>query len=132
MLTTTYEKEFLLQITMPDKKQSEVTQKVKASQSVSIIAGENGEVYWYDNPSAPNLIKSDYSPRGIRQMLLEKKQEVDTLIVLIKPMNSSRFENVIDLMDEVNITKVPVSAIAAISETELDLVQDFNKNNNGR
>jgi hypothetical protein len=46
------------------------------------------------------------------------------MMVIIKPAEHSVYENLVDALDEVNITKVPSYAIAAISAKDIDLLKE--------
>src|SRR5437762_12552270 len=59
MLTTTFSKKASMQITMPKKTNDNETQKIKPSQSITVILGEKDKVYWYDDPKALELRKTD-------------------------------------------------------------------------
>ncbi|HUH46823.1 MAG TPA: hypothetical protein VLZ54_06700 [Arenibacter sp.] len=68
-----------------------------------------------------NIIKD-----GIRKVLQEKKAAIPKLVVLIKPMEESKYKNVVDIFDEMNISEVPTYALVAISQHELGLIGDAN------
>jgi len=128
MLTTTFSKKFSMQITMPDKNKQNLTQKVKPSRAITVIVGENDKIYWFDDPIKKTLNPTDYSDKGIRKVLLDKQKVVDSLIVVIKPLSTSKYKNIVDLMDEINITNTPVSAIVEVTPQDEKLVKDFEVN----
>ena len=130
MLTTTFSKKFSMQITMPDKTKDNKTQKIKKSQSVTVILGEGDKIYWYDDPEQPQVNQTDYSPKGIRKVLLNKQKTIDSLIVVVKPMTTSKYKNLVDVMDEINITKTPISAIVDITKEDEELVKGYKQNMN--
>jgi hypothetical protein len=82
-------------------------------------------VYWYDDPAEPVVNQTDYSSKGIRKVLNEKRQTIDSLIVVIKPMATSKYQNLVDIMDEINITGTPISAIVEITKEDEQLVKDY-------
>src|SRR5690606_4795387 len=84
MLTTTFSKKHAMAINMPKKTEDNQKQKVKESQSITVILGEKDKIYWYDNPKDPVVNESNFSESGgIRDLLLTKNKEVDSLIVVI-------------------------------------------------
>ena len=125
MLTTTFSKKFTMQVTMPDKNKENITQKVKPSKSITVILGEKDRIYWYDDPKNVELRQTDYSEKGIRSVLTKKQETIDSLIVVIKPMTTSKYKNIVDVMDEINITKTPISAIVDITPEDEKLVKDY-------
>lgn len=78
MLTTTLIKPQTMEISMPAKenvKEKDMT-KVKASKAITIILGKNNKVFYYfgtrENNIDPKVEESNFSPDGIRQMLLQR------------------------------------------------------------
>ncbi|MDP4115562.1 MAG: biopolymer transporter ExbD [Bacteroidota bacterium] len=126
MLTTTFSKPQTMEINMPikdDTVKEEEKQAVKATHAMSIIADENNLVYVYMGIDDPNPIKTDYSANGIRKILYEKVREVDNLTVLIKPTDKSTYKNVVDLLDEMNITKVKRYALVPVEPHDMDIIK---------
>jgi biopolymer transport protein ExbD len=123
MLTTTFNKKHAMQITIPAK--SKEKQKVKMSESVTLILGEKDRIYWYDDPKKPELKQTDFSANGIREMLLKKNDQVDSLIVVVKPMQTSKYKNLVDVMDEIKITQTKISAIVDITKEDEELVKGY-------
>lgn len=82
MLCTTLSKPQTMEISMPSKDQvTEAEQnKVKASEAVTIILGENNRVFYYlGEPQYENyesLIESSYEADGIRALLMNRNKEV--------------------------------------------------------
>ena len=79
MFCTTLSKPQVMDIAMPtdDKDlQDEEKTKIKESKAITLILGEKGKVYYYTG--MPNyedyttLKETDYSPEGLRQLLLER------------------------------------------------------------
>ncbi|MBY0426382.1 MAG: hypothetical protein K2Q22_12145, partial [Cytophagales bacterium] len=54
---------------------------------------------------------------------LDKSREIDGLIVLIKPMERSRYKNMVDILDEMAITSQQRYSLVDISEADLALAQ---------
>ena len=131
MLTTTFSKKHAMSINMPDKTDKQEKQKVKQSQSITLILGQDDKIYWYDDPKKPIVNETNFSENGgIRDLLITRNKAVDSLIVIIKPMNTSRYKNIVDLMDEINITKTPISAIVDITKEDEELVKKYGTNLN--
>ena len=66
--------------------------------------------------------------KGLRAAIIENGKRVlaatgKSMIVLIKPTEHSVYANLVDALDEVNITKVPTYAIVDISKTDIDLLK---------
>jgi biopolymer transport protein ExbD len=79
MLTTSMIKQQTMEITMPsDKKVTEENQTVaKASQAVTLLLAKSNKVFYYFGQAEnAQIIETDYSATGLRQILLEKNYEI--------------------------------------------------------
>ena len=128
ILTTTFAKPQTMEINMPVKpKDIEEQQKLKASNALTLLLGENDKVYWYaglpDAPAAPGVQVSDYSANGVRKILLDPtRRNNKSLVVLIKPMKEARYKNMVDVLDEMNITETNKYAIVEVDPRDIALV----------
>ncbi|HNR21011.1 MAG TPA: biopolymer transporter ExbD [Bacteroidia bacterium] len=74
MLTTTFSKPKTMEINMPVKPENEKDPQ-KINNAVTAILSDKHSVYWYYgefNPELTQLTKTDFSPEGIRKVLLDK------------------------------------------------------------
>jgi hypothetical protein len=116
-----------MEINMPVKTDKEEEQsKLKASNALTLLLGENDKIYWYaglpDAPAAPGVQVTDFSAKGVRKILLDRKSN-EKLTVLIKPMKESRYKNMVDVLDEMNITDLNKYAIVDVDPRDLELVK---------
>ena len=80
MLTTAFTKAKVMEIVLPEKIQNNEQQegpKIVASRTVNIILGPDDIVFMYpgrveDYNNLPPLTRTDFSPSGIRKLLLER------------------------------------------------------------
>ncbi|NLA48071.1 MAG: biopolymer transporter ExbD [Bacteroidales bacterium] len=84
MLTTSMSKPKVMDITLPDRvtdPEKQQAPKISASRTLNIVLGPDDRVFWYpgavkpeeyNNP--PPLMETDFSPDGIRQLLLERNR----------------------------------------------------------
>lgn len=127
MLTTTFNKPNVMQLTMPVKEKDKTQQsEIKASNAFTILMGEANKVYFYDGLLSeevkPELKLSSYSADGIRKELLSRRRNPD-LVVLIKPDDKSNYQNMVDILDEMNITDQKKYALVDISKADLELIK---------
>jgi biopolymer transport protein ExbD len=132
MLTTTFSKPQTMEINMPVKpKGTEVVEDnqnaVKASKALTILLGEDNKIFYYSGVPSKDITPdlTDYSAEGIRKVLLEKNKEVNGLVVLIKPTDSSSYKNVVDILDEMNITNIKRYALVDVAPIDLDLIKNL-------
>lgn len=131
MLTTSLNKPQSMDLGMPEKdpKNPPPPVLVDERRTMTILLGENDEVKNYmgllEKPiEAPKTIS--YGKEGIRQDILSRVQSVPTvtgdpkkgLIVIIKPSKKSTYKNLVDILDEMAICKVPTYAIVDITKEE--------------
>lgn len=83
MLTTAFSKPKIMEIVLPEKikkdKEKEEAPKIAKSRTLNIILGPENKVLWYtgavDDPkNPPPLQVTDFSPTGIRALLLERNR----------------------------------------------------------
>lgn len=155
MLTTTFGKPKTMEINMPVKPENE-DQQTLVNNAITILLTGDDKIYWYFGELKPEttLTPTNYSPEGLRKLLLEKNQyafdkikqlreqalknniadstlkrlEVETkgekkaLMVLVKADDKAIYKNVVDVLDELNITMVGKYAIVDMGQQEYDLM----------
>jgi biopolymer transport protein ExbD len=133
MLTTTFAKPNVMQLTMPVKKTDDVEDtKIKASQAMTILLGKDNKAYYYFGLNTPNdktvpkpeLKVTNYSADGIRKVLLERQRQSPEPIILIKPTEDAKYKNMVDILDEMNITNQKKYALVKVFKDDLDLIKE--------
>ena len=118
ILTTTFLKPSIISLTMPEPAEDPARlPMLKEKNAFSLVLAEDNKIYWWiglDAPASP----TNYSRDGIRKILLEESKANPDLMILIKPMEKSRYENMVDILDEVEITKIERYAIVKVSEDD--------------
>jgi len=68
-----------------------------------------------------------YNKNGLRQALLAEAEKIRQLrkpmIVVVKPAEHSVYSNLVNTIDELNITHVPIYAVADITVKDIDLLK---------
>ncbi len=151
MLTTSLSKPQSMDLGLPDKEKNPLIKdqdiKVDQKRTMTIIMGKDNQLRWFhgliDKPEANGAPTSAvYGREGIRKEILKRVvsvnayckatmknyKEGDGLIVIIKPSKKSTYRNLVDVLDEMAICKVPTYAIVNdISPDEQKLVDEMNK-----
>ncbi len=144
MLTTSLSKPQSMDLGLPDKNPDPIENKiVKTDQrrTVTVILGANDKIKWFhglldapEKDGAPATI--GYGSDGIRKELLKRVKSIPEvvgdpkkgLIVIIKPTKKSTYKNLVDILDEMAICKVPTYAIVNdFSPAENKLADEINK-----
>ena len=126
MLTTTFSKPQTMEVRMPVKPEAtdeEQDQAVKESKAVTVVLGPENEIYWFQGISDPDVQTSEYGEKGIREVLTQLNATIPGMVVLIKPMDTSTFENLVDVLDEMTVTGVKRYAIVDPEPRDLELIQ---------
>jgi biopolymer transport protein ExbD len=127
MLTTTFNKPQTMEITMPEKPKAEdKLPEVNEKKVVTLVLGANDKIYWYHGITDPKIEVTDFSPNGIRKVLLTQNSQIPGMILLIKPSPESRYKNMVDILDEMNITNMQRYALVKITETDKELIKESN------
>lgn len=144
MLTTSLSKPKSMDLGLPDKqdeKKDDVIIKTDQRRTVTVILGANDQIKWFHGLlEAPEVNgkpqTTGYGKEGIRKVLLSRVASVPQvtgdkdkgLIVIIKPTKKSTYKNLVDILDEMAICKVPTNAIVNdFSPEENKLADELNK-----
>lgn len=122
ILTTTFNKKRIMELTMPEPVEDpSKLQLLKAKNAFNVVLAEDNKIYWWIG-FAESAQVTNYSDKGIRKILLEERKANPDLMVLIKPMEKSRYANVVDILDEVEITDITRYAIVELTEEDKDRI----------
>jgi biopolymer transport protein ExbD len=130
MLTTTFAKSRAMQLTMPVADDVH-PHEVPSSSAMTIVLGKQHRVHYYfglNNPAdptvvAPKLYTTDFGPQGIRHALLTRNRQQPAPIILIKPSAQADYQDMIDILDEMNITNSKKYALVKITPPDTKLLQ---------
>jgi len=127
VMTTTLNKPQTMEITMPEKPKKEDKQPVVNEKRVlTLVLAGNNKVYWYLGITDPKVELSDFSNDGIRKVLLQQNAQIKEMVVLIKPSDESKYKNVVDILDEMNISNIARYALVDITPVDKELIKDSN------
>ena len=144
MLTTSLSKPQSMDLGLPDKEKNPEDKtdiKVDQRRTMTIIMGDNDKIKWFHGlleAPEPGGTPTDaqYGRNGLRKEILKRVASVPQvtgdkdkgLIVIIKPSKKSTYRNLVDVLDEMAICKVPTYAIVnEITDEEMKLVDEMNK-----
>ena len=143
MLTTSLSKPQSMDLGLPDKDEKDKPEKdIKVDQrrTMTVIMGDNDKIKWFHGlleAPEPNGKPTDaqYGRNGLRKEILSRVASVPQvtgdkdkgLIVIIKPSKKSTYRNLVDVLDEMAICKVPTYAIVNdITPEEQKLIDEMN------
>ena len=125
VMTTTLNKPQTMEITMPEKPKVEDKQPlVNEKRVLTLVLGGENKVYWYLGITDPKVELSNFSNDGIRKVLLQQNAQIKEMVVLIKPSDQSKYKNVVDILDEMNISNIARFALVDITPVDKELIKD--------
>jgi biopolymer transport protein ExbD len=130
VFTTTMSKPTAMNMNEPKDDKPEDQMKVKESAVMTILLGKKDQVYYYHGnltaENATEIFKST-SFKDIRQIILDKKKAVpdgdkpkSDLMYIIKADKESKFKNAIDILDEMQINKIPTGHYAEVDINDVE------------
>lgn len=136
MLTTTLNKPNAMELNMP-KKSDIPEEKIKINEELllNIILDKDDAVWWYEGMTASDLKKTVFAnEKGIRDIIYWKQKKLakqygskDTMICLIKTTDEANYKNMVDALDEMDITGVKRYAMQDLQLPELEAIKNGGK-----
>lgn len=144
MLATSMSKPTSMTLSVPHKEKDEArkdTEPLKASKVLTIFLGKNNEVYLLDgvaadDEKAPSALQTVSYGTDLREGIFKSKQRVNAsfppeedgsepFVVVLKPTPVSNYKNLVDVLDEMAITKTKRYALVDfLTESETKLLGD--------
>lgn len=130
MYTTTMIKPKVMDINMPvPGKASEIPEE----STITLIQSSGHLTFMYKGTSLQDM--QILHPKDIRTVIIHEQQQVRNLPatfsdaahklhVIIKPDNKSTYEDLVNLLDEMNINKIPYYSIADIAAEEQNILTE--------
>lgn len=140
ILTTTLATPQAMVVNKPpknDEKKEEDNIKVVEEKVMTIILGEKDKVHWFVGITDPDINTSTFDDDGIRAKIMEhlnkpgkqrcppgaKADEIKASgcwdpIFVIKANKTARYENLVDIMDEMAILQVPKYAYTELTSVD--------------
>jgi biopolymer transport protein ExbD len=122
LLTTTFNKPKTMEVNMPDKVDDETQQtKINERDILNLVLAEDDKIFWWVGLEPP-ISETNYSKDGVRKVVLEHTRANPKMMVLIKPKDESRYENMVNILDEMNITDTKRYAIVEYSPDDKAII----------
>lgn len=151
IFTTTMSKPKTMEINMPTDEITEEPNKVKDYTAMTVLLSKEHRVYYYlgmaNDPLNPPDVKVTYfqNKNGIRDAIMALKKNVyeqrnngqlghkadDEPVVLIKPDTTSQYEDMVNILDEMQINGIKTYALVDISDVDRDFIRLTEQANGG-
>lgn len=146
IFTTTMSKPKTMEINMPvdkDDIEEKDKNKVKDYTAMTVLLSKEHRVYYYtglaDDPMKPPEVQVTYfqSKNGIRDAIIALKKRVyeernngmaghtpkDEPVILIKPDTTSQYEDIVNILDEMNINGINTYALVDITDVDREFIK---------
>ncbi|OCX50359.1 hypothetical protein BEL04_21465 [Mucilaginibacter sp. PPCGB 2223] len=132
MLTTTLQKPKMFKAVMPDD--GPIEGEFPASRTLTIELGKNNQVLSFiglpDKPITNPVITSDGN-KGIGHAIVDAEKYIETsthksMLVVIKASDHSVYDNLVNVLDELNIAGNPTYAITDIQPKDIAMLKQHN------
>lgn len=128
MLATTFIKPQVMELILPEVKEDKTDAtlpKVNEKNVLNIVLGEDNRIFWYVGLTDPQVMESDYSATGIRIILTDHRDRLEKLVVLVKPDTMATYENMVDILDELEITDIARYALVDMGEEDRNAMSGY-------
>lgn len=121
MLATTFIKPQVMELILPQQEKDQIESKlpkVNEKNVLNIVLDGDNRIYWYVGLTEPQVQETDYSADGIRRVLIEHRTRLEKLVVLVKPDSTATYENMVDILDELEIADIARYALVDMGEED--------------
>lgn len=124
IMTTTLMKPMTLEMHMPhDPGIIDKRPPIDHKKVLNLVLGKDNSLSWYIGMPGTTPTQTNFSSASVRKLLQEKNQEITKMYVLIKPSDQSRYQNTIDVLDELAITGITRYSLVALEEDDKKLLE---------
>lgn len=121
MLATTFSKPQAMELLVPAKAKETDEEKetpVKESKTLSLVLLEE-EMIWYRGITDPSIQRIPYDEKKLLSVLQKADSETDGLVVLIKPLESNEYEDLVMVLDVLGYSGLERYSLVEPSEFDL-------------
>jgi biopolymer transport protein ExbD len=118
ILTSTFNDATIMNLDMREGEPQPINHK----NVLNLVLAEQNKVYWWIGIDPP-ISKTDFSPKGLRKLLLAHRANPH-LMVLIKPKDESKYENIVDVLDEITIAGIERYALVDYTEDDKTILAE--------
>lgn len=134
MFAATTSKPNVMNLNMPPKidlPQNVEKPEIKLSNSLTILIGKDNKLFWHQTDekglTVEAMNETDYSADGIRKVITtaaQRAEDKDMFTVIIKPTEEANYKNLVDVLDEMEITKSTKYGIVELKPFEQKVYDD--------
>lgn len=129
ILTTTLSEQKAMKLNLPQDDKAKNPLTTAASKTLNLLLCKNNKVKYYAGDNLALMQETNYSPAGIRNIILQQEQRVAAqfgdrheTVVLIKPTVECTYENIVNTLDEMTINDVQRYVLMDANKEEINLI----------
>jgi biopolymer transport protein ExbD len=118
MLTTVFNKPQTMELNLPPDEKVKV--EVAASTLLTVRVTPNMEIYW-NMGNEPTALKK-IAFKELRPLLIERLRGIPKLITLVQIDRDAKYNDMVDIIDELNLANITRFSIAPLKDTDKKLI----------
>ena len=118
MLTTVFNKPQTMELNLPPDK--EVKVEVAASTLLTVRVAPNMQIYW-NMGNEPTALKK-IAFKELRPLMVERLRSIPKLITLVQIDREAKYNDMVDIIDELNLANITRFSIAPLKDTDKKLI----------
>ena len=126
MLATTFSKPQAMELLVPaiaNETDAVKETPVKESKTLSLVLLES-EMVWYRGITDPQINRIPYKDADLMKIVQEANSKTDGLVVLIKPLASNEYEDLVLVLDVMTTSGLERYSLVEPSEFDLELLDE--------
>lgn len=96
---------------------------VNCKKVLTVYLGDNDKLFLL-NPCSEKPVETTWSPSGLRKALVTADSTVNDLMVVLKPGDACRYQNVVDALDEFSITGLKKYTMAPVTDEDIKFLTE--------
>ena len=129
IFTTATSKPNGMKLFLPDEGQTNKPTLAAESKVLTLLLTDSLVIY-YNGSSSNRYSTTDYSTKGLRALILEKKKQVASIwkkenetVILIKPSQKSTYKNIVAVLDEMQLNNIKKFVLMEPLQSELAIIK---------
>jgi biopolymer transport protein ExbD len=118
MLTTVFNKPQTMELNLPPDEKVQV--EVAASTLLTVRVEPNMSIYWSMGNEPTVLKKIEF--KELRPLLVERLRSIPKLITLVQIDRDAKYNDMVDIMDELNLANITKFSIAPLKDADKKLI----------
>lgn len=97
--------------------------KVNENHVLSLVLSDHNTIYWYIGITNAQARETDYSETGIRNVVQEQSKLDEKLVILIKPVGNSTYQNSFDILNELAVSGIQRYVLSELDDIDKAIIQ---------